>query len=161
MHSRFSRFHIAAGKRSRNIQYHILFPSVESAQETMSRFSPADEYIQIIFIEHNLKHSQTLPIRQGMKRLRELSNSFPRLLRQISQIAGNQRRTGKRSQQIFGGGIILKDKKPAEDPFRREFAEPAVKLFPYFRNILQFPVLAGKIRTNRDAATAITRFPAS
>lgn len=78
MHSRFSRFHIAAGKRSRNIQYYILFSSVESAQETMSRFSPADEYIQIIFIEHNLKHSQTLPIRQGMKRLRELSNSFPR-----------------------------------------------------------------------------------
>ena len=55
MHSRFSRFHIAAGKRSRNIQHYILFPSVESAQETMSRFSPADEYIQIIFIEHNMR----------------------------------------------------------------------------------------------------------
>ena len=120
----------------------------------MSRFSPADEYIQIIFIKHNLKLSQTLPIRQSMKRLRELSNSFPRLLRQISQIAGNQRRTGKRSQQIFGGGIILKDKKPAEDTFRREFAEPAVKLFPYFRNILQSPVPCRK-NSKHDADRCI------
>ena len=84
MHSRFSRFHIAAGKRSRNIQYYILFSSVESAQETMSRFSPADEYIQIIFIKHNLKLSQTLPIRQSMKRLRELEEKIGELEKRLA-----------------------------------------------------------------------------